>query len=262
MAVEQTAAVWRLDLPHNEAWVLMALADHADPDGKRVYPALGYIAWKTNYQRRHVRRIMGSLKAKGIIEPISHSAGGRSPSGKGYATEYWLHMEKADKKSPYTSEASERGALETALGGPGGPARGAVGTAKGDIAVAPQPSVTTIEPSGKPSIDTRANGAPQWLVMLRTIDGWADRGEKHVESLMKWVAEKGWSDAQLEASALGLITTSDRNLKGYRTMAGAFQRRLNQGYDRIPLDSRQPETDRGRETSGRAAGWDNNPDRA
>jgi hypothetical protein len=98
--------------------------------------------------------------------------------------------------------------------------------------------------------------------MLRTIDGWADRGEKHVESLMKWVVEKGWAEAQLEASALGLITTSDRTLKGYRTMAGAFQRRLNEGYDRVPLDGRQPEGDQGRATSGRAAGWDNNPDRA
>ena len=33
MSAKQTGLVWELALPHNEAWVLMAMADHADHEG-------------------------------------------------------------------------------------------------------------------------------------------------------------------------------------------------------------------------------------
>jgi hypothetical protein len=34
MSAKQTGLVWELNLPHNEAWVLMAMADHADHEGR------------------------------------------------------------------------------------------------------------------------------------------------------------------------------------------------------------------------------------
>lgn len=101
-----------------------------------------------------------------------------------------------------------------------------------------------------------------WLATLRAIDGWEGRGEPHMTTLLEWVTEKGWTKAQLEASAIGLAATSTKTLKGYRNMAAAFQRRLNEGYDRVPLDGRQPGGHQSGEASGRAAGWDNQPDRA
>ncbi len=101
-----------------------------------------------------------------------------------------------------------------------------------------------------------------WLATLRSIGGWEAKGEPHTDSLLEWVTEKSWSAAQLEASAIGLAATSTKTLKGYRNMAAAFQRRLNEGYDRVPLDGRQHGGHQGEETSGRAAGWGNQPDRA
>jgi hypothetical protein len=44
MSAKQTGLVWELDLPHNEAWVLMAMADHADHDGQNVYPGIPLLA--------------------------------------------------------------------------------------------------------------------------------------------------------------------------------------------------------------------------
>jgi hypothetical protein len=43
MSAKQTGLVWELDLPHNEAWVLMAMADHADHDGHNV--SRGFRSW-------------------------------------------------------------------------------------------------------------------------------------------------------------------------------------------------------------------------
>ena len=94
-----------------------------------------------------------------------------------------------------------------------------------DTQEATKPSVTTTQPSGEPS--TRV----WWLETLRGIDGWAAKGEPHIDTLLAWVLEKGWKLEQLEASALGLASCKDKTLKGYRDMAAAFQRRLNQGYD-------------------------------
>ena len=75
-------------------------------------------------------------------------------------------------------------------------------------------------------------GSLQWLTTLREIPGWHERGEPHLKSLSKWVADKAWSAEELEASAIGLSSVQTKTLKGYASMASAFQRRLSMGYDR------------------------------
>jgi hypothetical protein len=235
MSVRQTAAVWALRLPHNEAWVLMALADHADDDGKRVYPSMGYLAWKTGYGERQVRRIMGRLKERGVIEPVRHRLGGRSPTGHGYATEYWLYLEKADKKSPYRKAASAedatdqpRGAAKSGLGGPPSPARGAMESGNGATAMSAQPSGTILEPPEQPSDES-----PGWILILRDIPGWTDKRGTPVREaqLIEWVRQKGYSDDDAEGSAIGLSKMKDVT-KRYSDLPRAFQDRLRKGYDR------------------------------
>jgi hypothetical protein len=67
MSVKAIARIWELDLPHSEAWVLMAFADHADHEGRNIYPGIGLIAWKTGYSPRQVQRILNALLAVGIL---------------------------------------------------------------------------------------------------------------------------------------------------------------------------------------------------
>jgi hypothetical protein len=76
MSAKQTGLVWELDLPHNEAWVLMAMADHADHERHNVYPGVPLLAWKTGYTTRQVRRILAVLQEKGIIV-VEKPGGGR-----------------------------------------------------------------------------------------------------------------------------------------------------------------------------------------
>ena len=68
MSAKQTGLVWELALPHNEAWVLMAMADHADHEGNNVYPGVPLLAWKTGYTTRQIRRILEKSGAGGQLE--------------------------------------------------------------------------------------------------------------------------------------------------------------------------------------------------
>lgn len=87
--------VWDLDLPHNKLIVLLAMADHADHDGSRVYPSMGLIAWKTGYSERHVRRIVGQLVKDKLL-----STDEKRP---GQTTLYSIHVEAGKKKAPFVT---------------------------------------------------------------------------------------------------------------------------------------------------------------
>lgn len=316
--------VWKYRVPFNQAWVLMALADHADDDGTNCYPAIAYVAWKTGYSERQVRRVMKQLRDTGALIVLEDNR------GPGFPVHYQVNLEALTPKSAYVRPmkylpqaarvkiialygrtcaycevagtatlgpdgrpwhidrivpASQGGTYEEsnvalACGTcnrkkgaklaqpqrmPSSPIRDAVSDPSGAIAgsftgatqEAVKPSSTLNQPSEEPSVATMITKELwSWLETLRAIDGWKLKGEPHLDSLLAWVLEKGWTEEQLEASAIGLAATSDKVLKGYRTMAGAFQRRLNQGYDRIPVDGRGPGGNQAQQTSGRADGWD------
>ena len=92
MSVLQMGMVWRLKLPHNQAWVLMALADHAHDDGSRCFPGVTHLAWKTGYGERQVRRVLRDLRAAGLIEAVAYQYGGTRP------TEYHLYLDRGVQK--------------------------------------------------------------------------------------------------------------------------------------------------------------------
>jgi hypothetical protein len=85
--------VWDLDLPHAQAWVLMALADHADHEGANAFPGQDLLAYKTGYSPRQVRRILDALEKKNIIVA---EGGGR---GRGVTRRYRLLLHNAPKKA-------------------------------------------------------------------------------------------------------------------------------------------------------------------
>jgi Helix-turn-helix domain/Conserved phage C-terminus (Phg_2220_C) len=98
MSVKVMGQVWELDLPHQEVLVLLAMADHADHEGRHVRPSLALLAWKTHYSKRQVIRIIQALEVKRLIRV--RKAGG----GRGKATEYTLHLENGVKKSPFRND--------------------------------------------------------------------------------------------------------------------------------------------------------------
>lgn len=99
MSIKLMARVWDLALDQGSAWVLMALADCADDEGDHCFPSVPWLAWKTGYSERQVRRILRRLEEAGLIYATGAKLGGR-----GLPTLYQLQLEKGVKKSPFVRE--------------------------------------------------------------------------------------------------------------------------------------------------------------
>ena len=67
MSGKISGMVWDLDLPHPELLVLLAITDHANHDGRNMYPGVALLAWKTGYSARTVVRILNKLIERGIL---------------------------------------------------------------------------------------------------------------------------------------------------------------------------------------------------
>lgn len=105
MSVVVMSKVWELDLPHNEAFVLLALADHADDQGGSIFPSLQRIAWKTGYSKRAVWTIMKRLEGAGILCQVDGPRQHRPPT-------YEIDFERAPRKAPF--RVAETSTLEPA----------------------------------------------------------------------------------------------------------------------------------------------------
>jgi len=67
MSVKIMGLVWDCGLPRNEKYILLALADHADHEGRNIYPSVGRVAWKTGYDERMVQRLIKKLIIQGVL---------------------------------------------------------------------------------------------------------------------------------------------------------------------------------------------------
>lgn len=101
MSGKVSGLVWELDIPHEHAWLLMSLADHAEHDGTKVHPGGGLTAWKTGYSVRHVKRLISDLMSTyDLLEVVD-------PGGGAKAAEYRIKLENFGKyKKP---ERQKRG---------------------------------------------------------------------------------------------------------------------------------------------------------
>src|ERR1700690_3388139 len=69
MSVTTMAFVWKLNIPHDEKFVLLAYADHANDSGGNIFPAVLTVAKKTNYSRRSIQEITNKLEKRGLLLP-------------------------------------------------------------------------------------------------------------------------------------------------------------------------------------------------
>lgn len=91
MSIVQIAMVFGANLGPTEMLVAIALADYADDDGRRVFPAISTIAAKVNLSRRTVQRIIRRLENVGYV--VVASEGG----GRGQPRRLELHPEVLEK---------------------------------------------------------------------------------------------------------------------------------------------------------------------
>lgn len=163
------AEVWKCDLPPNQAYILLAMADQAWDDGSHCFPSVNYLAWKCGYTRRQIQNILRELRAKGVLLVVAFEHGGRSSTGAGRATEYLIRLTDVARKPDYRSGL---GAL--AKGENISPLTVKSATSKGEICdvegcnlqhegcnlrhervnpISPQPLLTIIEPLEETSVN-------------------------------------------------------------------------------------------------------------
>lgn len=138
--------VFGLKLSRTERDVLQAVCDHSDDTGRGARPGIRLLSWKCDLSERQIQRILGRLKAKGLLVPVAHAAGGR-----GRATSYLINLAGAERKPAYqfrsTKGDTQTSPLAEGKGDTSGEERvtselgkGDILSEKSDILASPQPS--------------------------------------------------------------------------------------------------------------------------
>ena len=139
MSAKISGLVWELQLPREEKYVLLCLADHADHEGNNVYPSIGLIAWKSDYSERRVQELMRRLERRGLLVKVDEHF------GRGKTIKYRIDLSAGTfreprKKGAKISPISAQGKIGKGEIPQGKRVRGSV--VKGELASAPE----SIEP--------------------------------------------------------------------------------------------------------------------
>jgi len=136
-----------------EMILALKLADHAHDDGTHIYPGIASLAEKTRQSERAVQYQLRRMEKSGWLIPVDKGKGGRGRSREYRINPDWLNgaelapiedQENGADSAPIDSD--EKGASGDAKGAIQD-TKGANGDIKGATAIAPESSVTVIEPS-------------------------------------------------------------------------------------------------------------------
>jgi hypothetical protein len=186
-----------------EMILALKLADHAHDDGTHIFPGIASLAEKTRQSERAVQYQLRRMEKSGWLIAVDQGKGGRGRSREYRISPAWLNGaelapikedEKGADSAPIPEDA--KGATDDTKGATGS-IKGANGDIKGATAIAPESSVTVIEPSGnrQPArrasrialhVELRATELPDWL----PVESWADwcehRETKHADGDAPW----------------------------------------------------------------------------
>lgn len=95
LSISLMADVWRRTCTHAQQSILLALVDHGDDFGGRIYPSYAYLAWKTQYSARQVMRVIGELIELGVLKKVE-----RGNSHK-KSNRYTVNLAKLPLKLPF-----------------------------------------------------------------------------------------------------------------------------------------------------------------
>lgn len=135
MSLKQMLKVWEHEFDANDQQTMFALADHADDDGRNIYPSLARVAWKLGVHRDTARRRIQKLRSSGVLVMVTPA----NPHAH-KPTEYRFDWTAAKPKAPFRS-----GSAPLPPGGTNAPRgtdapRGADAPQGGGTAMQPEPS--------------------------------------------------------------------------------------------------------------------------
>ena len=237
MSVRQSELAWELDLSSNIKFILLELADHADPDGRHVFPSQEFIARRTGYSVRQIRRILHELEGLGLIEPVAHRKGGR-----GMATEYDLHLdpstnEKAVKLSAFSVVKEDihdiSAALKPDIHDISETLKADIHDTKADICdikadicdqkadtgvlpIVKKRNRTVIEPLVAEVATSTSRDPPDWFNVLSSLE----RFDQSFEICQDWVGKHGVPEVLAQRLAYSLKDWLSRQQTGSKALRG------------------------------------------
>ena len=87
--------VWRRDVRGADQCLLLAIADHANDAGTRIYPSIARLAWKTGMGVSSVKRRIAYFRDLGVLVVV------RRGGGRGQTTEYRLDLSRLGEKPAF-----------------------------------------------------------------------------------------------------------------------------------------------------------------
>jgi|WetSurMetagenome_2_1015567.scaffolds.fasta_scaffold33814_5 hypothetical protein len=220
MSVEVMAMVFKkYPVGGGEMLLALALADHADDTGCRVFPSVAGLALKTRQSERSIQYQLRKMEAAGFLVLVSESRGGR------YGTrEYRIDLE-------YFSRGANIAPLKNEVKGCNLEHQGVQPeVSRGAIAVAPESSRTIIEPS-KPSVESKSR--PQQKI---TFDAEQNKFNIPMSCYPPWETTfpKLDLDVEIDKAELWLSANPKRRKKNYeRFLVGWFSRAVENAKPRV-----------------------------
>lgn len=233
MSVKVMTAVFeRYPVGGGEMILALALADHADDDGAKVFPSIEHLMINTRQSRRTVQYQLRRMEESGWLILVNSGHGGRGQSREYRISLEWIRggdlpgQENGAEIAPISDGKNgadfapinppEKGAIHD-IKGASDDTKGANGDMKGCNGL--HPHITTIEPSSNRHKPSKADALvlPDWL----DSDAWSMWDEFRKEK-----SGKAWTEA---AKRLSLRTLGKLHAAGQDPTA-AIEQSIERGW--------------------------------
>ena len=101
MSIKVMAAVWESDLPTDEKFVALALADWADDTGGSIFPSQARLGWKVGKSDRAARYTITKLLERGVLAVIG--------GGNGTVIHYRMILSALPSRMPFSTPEDSSG---------------------------------------------------------------------------------------------------------------------------------------------------------
>lgn len=202
MSIKLMSRVWESDLPAEQKYILLKLADYADDDGARVYPSVATVARLTGVSERTVQRQLSAMRESGLLE-VLEKATQHTP------THYLI---RGDKLSPLPKP----GVTPVTL-------RGDTRDDPGVTLVSPEPPVLEpLENLTSAATNARAREGLAFKLYEQTIGPLDARNAQMVQEAL----DEGWSE---ECQTHCFAEASDHNKRSWKYVDAIRKRHKAEG---------------------------------
>ncbi len=101
MSAKVSGQVWELDLPPTDKLVLLALADHADHEGKNIRPGNELLCAKTGLSQQRVTQAIANFVKLGVLLPVNRK------TGRTHKREFTLNTNPIKKRRYFKDKEEE-----------------------------------------------------------------------------------------------------------------------------------------------------------